>query len=244
MKYVGSKRRILKEILPLILKERKDGQTFVDLMCGSAIIAQNVGHPVIANDVNPYLIELLRHVKGGTIFPQSISEESYIEWKSFYQILESNPSTTCSKSKMAMIGFVGFCCSYSGKFWGGYARGNNNDGTPRNFADEQSRNLAKRTPLLQHVDFRCCNYNKLYIPPCSLIYADPPSKNTTEYKVGKFDHDKFWNWCREKKLEGHTVFVSGYEAPEDFRCIWQKKIVSSLDKDTGGKMGLERLFTI
>lgn len=34
MKYMGSKRRIAKETIPIILKDYKEGQTFYDLFAG------------------------------------------------------------------------------------------------------------------------------------------------------------------------------------------------------------------
>jgi hypothetical protein len=33
-----------------------------------------------------------------------------------------------------------------------------------------------------------------------------------------------------------------YDAPEDFECIWQKELVSSLTKDTGSKKGTDCLW--
>jgi DNA adenine methylase len=43
---------------------------------------------------------------------------------------------------------------------------------------------------------------------------------------------------------GHIVFVSEYQAPDDFECVYEKEIVSSLDKNTGGKIGKEKLFKV
>jgi DNA adenine methylase len=41
---------------------------------------------------------------------------------------------------------------------------------------------------------------------------------------------------------GHIVFVSEYNAPKDFKCVWEKEMVSSLTKDTGSKKAIEKLF--
>lgn len=42
-----------------------------------------------------------------------------------------------------------------------------------------------------------------------------------EYSTSKnFDHDKFWQWGRDMSIVGHTVFVSEYNAPADFECVW------------------------
>ena len=48
--------------------------------------------------------------------------------------------------------------------------------------------------------------------------------------------------AEELAKEGHTVYVSEYNAPEDFKCIWEKQINSNL----GGrsKVAKEKLFTI
>ena len=81
----------------------------------------------------------------------------------------------------------------------------------------------------------------LDIPNNSIIYCDPPYKDTTKYS-NLFNHDEFWEWCRQKSKEGHSVYISEYNAPDDFECIWQKEIVSSLTKDTGSKKGVEKLF--
>ena len=70
-----------------------------------------------------------------------------------------------------------------------------------------------------------------------------PYKSTTKYK-DDFNHDKFYAWCREKRKEGHTIFVSEYWMPEDFKCVWQKEVNSSLTKDTGSKKAVEKLFTL
>lgn len=44
--------------------------------------------------------------------------------------------------------------------------------------------------------------------------------------------------------KGHIVFVSEYKAPDDFECVWEKEIVSSLTQDTGSKKAVEKLFKI
>ena len=58
MKYMGSKWRIAKHILPIILEGRKDGQYYVEPFCGGCNIIDKVPGNRIANDGNPYLIAL------------------------------------------------------------------------------------------------------------------------------------------------------------------------------------------
>ena len=60
MKYMGNKRRIVNDILPIIL-EHNTNNIFVDLFCGSCSVIQNVPitYKRIANDKNKYLIEMV-----------------------------------------------------------------------------------------------------------------------------------------------------------------------------------------
>jgi len=45
-------------------------------------------------------------------------------------------------------------------------------------------------------------------------------------------------------MQGYTVFVSEYEAPSEFKCIWCKTIFNTLVCDTGSKKGIEKLFKV
>jgi DNA adenine methylase len=139
------------------------------------------------------------------------------------------------------VGFVGFGCSYSGKWFGGYARGNSNNGTPRNYCLESKKNILAQYDGLQGIQIYNKNYWELDIPENSIIYCDPPYENTTKYK-DNFDHDKFWKWCEKKSLEDNSVFVSEYHAPSGWKSIWSKEVHNTLVKDTGSKIGIENLF--
>ena len=43
--------------------------------------------------------------------------------------------------------------------------------------------------------------------------------------------------------KGHKVFISEYEAPEDFECIWSKEVTNSMNTTKTYKP-TEKLFTI
>ena len=243
MKYQGSKRRLYKEILPIILENRKPNQFYVEPFVGGANIIQHVKNPRIGSDNNYYLIELLKKIQMGYEPPDVVTEEEYNRIKK--DIKEGWVTYVKPFYYDAYIGFVGFCCSYAGKWLGGYARGNDNKGNPRNYALEQKKDLLKQAHKLKGIDFRWCDYKDLEIPPNSLIYCDIPYKNTTKYSTSKsFNYKEFYQWCREQHSLGHQIFVSEYEMPDDFICVWQKRIVSSLDLNTGGKTNLEKLWTL
>ena len=103
------------------------------------------------------------------------------------------------------------------------------------------RAIEKARRQVCGVNIFLSSYNELDIPPNSIIYCDPPYEGATKYK-DDFNHIKFWDWCREKVKEGHSVFISEYNAPDDFLCVWQKEVTSSLTKDTGSKKATEKLF--
>ena len=62
MNYLGSKRRIVADILPVMLARLNPGQTFVDAFCGGAHVIGAVPpeYPRIANDNNRYLVAMLK----------------------------------------------------------------------------------------------------------------------------------------------------------------------------------------
>ena len=228
MKYMGSKNRIAKYILPIMLKERKPNQYWVEPFVGGGNMIDKVNGNRIGCDSNPYVIEALISIRDKIDdLPKNKIEFTEDDYK--------NLRVSNYKHK----GYAGFAFSYGAKWMGGWSRSKD---SKRDYVSESYRNAILQSPKLQGVILKCCSYNTLKLPKNSLIYADPPYQGTTKYK-DSFDHDKFWQWCRGKHNEGHTVFISEYNAPDDFTCLWQKEIVSSLTKDTGSKTGIEKLFT-
>ena len=230
MKYQGSKNRFAKEILPIILKNRKPNQFYVEPFVGAFNLIQWVDGNRIANDSNEYLIELFKAIQQGYEPPQLVSEELYNNIKNNQQLFDKST-----------VGFVGFACSFGSKWFGGYARGKNSKGNQRNYALESYRNIMKQKPLIQDISIYNLDYRKLVIPRGSIIYCDPPYFNTTKYK-DSIDSVEFWDWCREMSKE-NTIFISEYSAPEDFICVWEKKVNENLSINNSGKR-IEKLFTI
>lgn len=228
---MGSKNRIAKYILPIILDGRKRGQWYVEPFVGGANIIDKVCGKRIGADSNEHVISLFQGIQNGFIPPDIVSEKQYNRVRR-------------ERSVDPLTAFIGLGCSYGGKWWGGYARSNANNGNPRNHCSESKRNILKQSPSLQGVKFVHSKYRDLILPPNSIIYCDPPYAGATKYVCDDFDHDEFWQWCRDMQGEGHQVFVSEYAAPDDFECLWSKPIVSSLTKNTGAKIGVECLFKV
>jgi DNA adenine methylase len=235
MKYMGSKNRIAKHILPIMLKDRKDGQYWVEPFVGGANMIDKVDGNRIGADFNPYLIEALKLIRDNPkSIPEVITESEY-------------KSAQAEKPLTGIVGFIGFAMSFGGKWFGGYRRDKaGTQGCIENMKTQtrRSRNSAiKQSEFIKNVDFIHSSYADLEIPPNSIIYCDPPYEGTTGYK-DKFNHADFWQWCRYKAKEGHTVFVSEYNAPDDFECIWQQELNVSVAKDGKHKKAVEKLFTI
>jgi len=231
---MGSKARISKDILPLILKDRKSNQYYIEPFIGGANTISKVDGKRIGSDINPYLIILLKSIQEGYLFPSNISEEEY----KFYKSERDNGKIT------PMIAFVGFCSTYGGRFYEGYARGGfYKDGQPRNYAKERLNNIMKTKEGLQDILLYNCKYSELEIPNNSIIYCDPPYQGTKSYKTEKFNNELFFDWCYEMNDKGHQIFLSEYSAPKDFVCIWEKEVVSSL-RTNNNKKAVEKLYKL
>ena len=208
---------------------RTGGACFVSLFCGSCAVESKVqGFPrKILNDKHAYLIAMLRGVQNGYELPELITPEQY-------QLIKANKD-----NDPVLAGFVGFGCSFGGKWYGGYAR--NKTGT--NYALQSKRSLLKDMATLQNAEFVCGDYRRLCIPPGSVIYADPPYNNTTGYGGEKFDTVEFWIAMQLLADTGHTVFVSEQEAPLGIACIWGRPFTRTLDRNKSNQFKVtEKLF--
>ena len=237
MKYVGSKARLSKQFAPII-------QSYIDGMgdkCngywepfvgGANMIDKIRCFRKMGSDTHPYLIALLNHIKETTNdLPDTITEDEY-------KAVRVNPDAYADW----YVGLVGFCASYNGKWWGGYANGvKTKIGTVRNYTDEAIRNLKKQAPNLKEIAFFCGDYTRGSNAKGYAIYCDPPYRDTTKYATGDFDYDKFYAWGKEM-AKTNIVLVSEYWMPEDdFECIWSGELRCTLDKNSRSNK-VEKLY--
>ena len=219
MRYMGGKVRIAKYLVPVLQERLKDKETFVDLFCGSCNIISAIKAPNrIANDLHKELIALHKAVQQGWIPPSVVTEEDYKQAK---------------QSEDHLKAFIGFGCSFSGKYWGGYARGSE----VRNYATNAKNTLLTKHKTLKDVQFTNLQYNEVSVPDNSLIYCDIPYKDTTGYSTGSFQHEAFYLWAKEMKDKGHTVLVSEYlqNLPEGWTVEWKHQS----KKDIRNKEGVQ-----
>jgi len=240
MKYMGSKDKYAKYLLPYILADRKPSQYYVEPFVGGCNMIDKVSGNRIGSDCNMYLIAMWQNLQAGWLPPQEITREIYNRARVAY-------NDKCEE-QANYIGYIGFNGSYGGRFFdGGYA-GITTDkyGKQRNYPLEAYNNVIKQLPKLADVKFIHSDYRQLQIPANSLIYCDWPYENTKKYSMN-FDHESKWDWLREQKEKGHTVFASEYSAPSDFKEVVALNAKSSLRANSvisGNKTSIEKLFTL
>ena len=233
MQYMGSKNRIAKYIIPIIQSYiTEDTKGYLEPFVGGANVIDKIKHDnKIGCDIHKELIALLSESQTDRVFPITISEEEYIKVKN-----------NRSEYEDWYVGFVGFFGSFGAKFFGGFARRYNEDGSMQDVPSQAIKSYLKQIPFLQNVKFLNKSFLELPIDKIKgyVVYCDPPYKGTTSYKTKPFPHDNFWDWVREMS-KNNIVLVSEYNAPDDFECIWEKEHKTGLQ---AGKQQtrIEKLF--
>lgn len=241
MKYMGSKSRIAKYIVPIIQSyiDNHNIKTYVEPFCGGCNIIDKIkAERKIACDKQKYLIALYNNLDKVSLLPDFVTREHYSEVRDCYNKgLATYPDW--------YIGAIGFLSSYNGRFFDGGYSGivHTKANTERNYYDEAKRNFEVQLPFLKDIEF----YEGDYVELCSnakdtLIYCDPPYKGVKQYGSSiNFNHEKFWEWCRTMS-KNNIVLISEHSAPSDFKYIWSMPIQRTIDNNKRVK-SIEKLFT-
>lgn len=229
MRYQGGKSKIAKQIAEKITTlEFARGRNLISLFCGSCAVECKLANSfssMVLNDNHFYLIELYKGLQNGYILPDDITEEQYRYVKEH------------QTEDPVLTGFVGFGCSFGGKWFGGYGRSKN-----RSHAAESKRALTRDMAILQNATFTCKDYRDVELPQDCVIYADPPYNNTTGYGREKFDSEKFWEYARGVS-KNHLMFISEQTAPADFVTVWERPFTRTLDVNKQNQFKVtEKLF--
>ena len=217
MRYFGGEAKIAKELAAFINTThlQDNNKPFIDAFCGSCNIISKIDDKRIriANDKHKELMAMWQWVQehGVDRLPTDVSKELYYYIKT---------STTCPDW---LKGFVGFGCSFAGKWWGGYATSDKE----RNYAVNAVNSIREKMTGLHNVTFVCRDYFDITLPDVpSIIYCDIPYSGTTKYSVS-FNHTQFYEWCCKMKAQGHIVLVSEYESGVSLNLInnivWRKE---------------------
>ena len=208
MQYLGGKGKIAKPIIELI-ESLRGSRDFLEPFCGGLSITGGVSGARRASDICQPLITLYQAIQQGWEPPDTLSEVEYLELKE-----KKDPQDP-------LTGFAGFGCSFSGIYFGGYARSG-----ARNYALNAKRSLLKKLDKCQDVVFSCQSYAS-WNPTNMMIYCDPPYANITTkpqhaYRgIEAWDADKFWktvtDWSHPSR--NNVVLISEYSAPNGFQPV-------------------------
>lgn len=237
MVYMGSKNKLSKDLVPIIQSyiANNNIENYLEPFVGGGnLIDKVVCKYKYGSDVNKYLIALLKQAqKDIKIFPSEITKEEYNRVKDNKNNYDD-----------WYVGLVGFCASYKGKFFNGYAKETlTKNGTIRNYTKELINNLIKQSINFKDIEFNCCDYTQINSSLHNfLIYCDPPYRDTTKYKIDEFDYENFYNWC-VRMSENNIVLISEYDMPQDrFECIWSKEMLTTLNNNRDNANRIEKLF--
>lgn len=241
--YMGNKSRLLERlhttIHQLVLPEF---DSFVDLFCGGGSVGYSMacaGKKVIMNDLDTGLISLHRMLKE---HPERLGLFSQIEpSKEEFNILKNGQSDYDTFFKYI------YSFSTNGK---AYLWGEERLNTPKEELNRQRSEPRERIRHLEDITLIYSRYNadvsftnedyaEVEIPDNAVVYADPPYSGTSDYAVGAFDHERFYDWCRQCP---NIVLISEYEMPDDFFLIEEWDLASQGGGNKNTKIARERLY--
>ena len=242
MKYMGSKSKISKHIVPIIQSRINEFciSTYIEPFVGGGnIIDKIVANKKIGCDKQHYLIALYQNMEKIKTLPDFVDKQHYDDVRQSFNKKDG-------KYADWYVGAIGFLASYNGRFFdGGYAGlVNTKIGTTRNYYAEAKNNLEKQIPYLQNIEWRSGDYKDTCVGAKNcLIYCDPPYYNTKKYGVShNFQYDEFWAWVRKMSNE-NIVLISESTAPNDFECVWEYPIKRTID-NAKSVQSIERLFEL
>jgi len=219
MKYLGGKYFIGKQISEVMknMVSPEEVSGYLEPFCGAlgVLTYMNETFDCKASDYHPDLIEMWKRVQDNSFVPPTqITEQQYNSIKNI-------------ESPSALKAFVGFGCSFGGRYFAGYAEKYKNT-KKEDYLKEATNSINRKRPKIKGVKFSCDSYKDLK-PKNMLIYCDPPYQETTfpvKYRrdtkyYDEFDNKEFWNIVR-KWSKNNIVFISETSAPEDFIPVWEK----------------------
>ena len=228
MKYMGSKRLLAKELVPVIegMLALGNCRDYVEPFVGGCNMIDKIKAEGVRRhgyDNNKYLIAMLSCLDAvEKEMPDEMPREEY-------EAVRADYNSGGKDYTDWYIGAVGFLASRSGRFFDGGFSGilTDKDGKTRNYYLEAKRNVLAQAPCLKGVDFGCGDYRET----CSgyegaVIYCDPPYKDVKAYSTSRgFDHAAFWDWCR-MMADKNIVLVSEQTAPDEpwIEMLWQKGV--------------------
>lgn len=231
MQYMGGKQQIARKLSDVLLSYKGDCHTYIEPFLGGGSIAQymvpHFQHAYLGDSHLDLILLWQSLIEGSFTPPAHVSEEEY-------RILKRSPPSP-------LRGFVGFGCSYGGRWFEGYARSKTRD----NFALSAIRSLNKKLPPLLRATVLHMDYRRWKPYPKCFIYCDPPYAGTKTYStLEKFSSDFFWsvaqNWCEI----GATVFISEYNMPSNVEGVEVARWTRTRQMNNNSDTSTEKLFML
>lgn len=233
MQYLGGKTRLAPRIAETVNAERvrlgAPGAPlpFWDPFCGGLSVSVRLAAlgPGIVSDACAPLIALYRAVRAGWDPPEHVTEAEYAAARAL-------PDTDPRKA------FVGFGCSFGGKWFGGYGR--HRKGLAQFARSSVRRGVAAlASSAIERIDFLSVEPRPLPL----VIYADPPYAGTTTYAgVPPFDSDRFWRRVQAWERASVPVFVSEYACPTQHTILHERRQEQKIGLTGGSRT--ERLLRV
>lgn len=252
--YMGSKRKIAADLIRYMANANPNAVHFYDLFGGGgamsfAALQSGLFYSVHYNELNKAVVALLEKIR-----TDGVTDE-------FYQWIDRERFFELTKGDDWLAGLAQTSWSF-GNNQKGYLYGPKVEPVKRVAHDEvmaaggnayRSEVLGKLERLehlerLQHLE-RLGNFESLQItnldyravpistlPEQTIIYCDIPYKGTAEYNHGGFDHEAFFEWCRQSP---YKIYVSSYDAP--MNCVFELNHRSTLSATANNRV-IERLF--
>jgi DNA adenine methylase len=226
VRYVGGKSKLATGICEAILRRLTDQTVYLEPFLGGgstfAKVAPHFG-TAYGSDVSEDLVLMWNALQDGWEPPTGVDDDLY------ESLRNAEPS--------ALRGFVGFGCSFGGKWFGGRARGGyQSNGAPRDHSAESARAATRVAKSMKHA--RICRQDYRDWEPKSgwVVYADPPYAGTQGYSAaGAFDSAEFWSVMGSWAANGALVFVSEYAAPSPWEAVFTKRHIRSLQHGKDGR---------
>jgi site-specific DNA-adenine methylase len=242
MRYIGSKKRLAKDIVEYInnIAMCENIHNLYEPFCGGCAISFEVLNNfsfiknIYCNDKNKYLIALFNHLKHNEIEYKHYTKEEYDD-------IRQNFYNGTNKYSLWETAYVGFIWSYRAKWFASYVdKVTCKSGRIMNLSYDSHKTLMSDLKYIRKINYSNINYWELDIKSPSIIYCDAPYKDTMQYRGAeqKFNFDRYYNWLKEI-AKTNLVLVSEYSMPSGF------KEIKSWDITTiNGKLATEKLYVV
>ncbi len=205
MQFQGGKARQAKAIGAYL--RTVDRPCYLEPFVGAGwVLAEVASHfpTVIAGDIHQDLILMHRALQNGWVPPTLISED---DWGTA-RYAEPSPHR----------GYVGYQCSWGGKWFRGYAR-NGYASLYGNYANRGIAGTLRVANACKAASYAWADYRAFRPNHNWIVYCDPPYLGTEPISHRRFDTPAFWRLMDAWSDLGATVLVSEQQAPDGWQPV-------------------------